>query len=46
MEPHAGDASTEKTDLWILFDDEHVYVTLRCWENRAFVVKANRLFRL
>jgi hypothetical protein len=30
MEPHAGDASTEKTELWILFDDENVYVTFRC----------------
>jgi hypothetical protein len=33
MEPHAGSPATEKTELWILFDKDNVYVTFRCWES-------------
>jgi hypothetical protein len=33
MEPHAGLPATEKTELWILFDDKNVYVAFRCWES-------------
>lgn len=44
MEPHAGLPATEKTELWILFDDENVYVTFRCWETypERMVVKEMR----
>src|SRR6516225_5436694 len=34
MEPHSGSPATEKTELWILFDDKNVYVAFRCWETR------------
>jgi hypothetical protein len=33
MEPKAGSPATEKTELWILFDEANVYVTFRCWES-------------
>jgi hypothetical protein len=33
IEPKAGSPSTEKTELWILFDEANVYVTFRCWES-------------
>ena len=45
MEPHAGDASTEKTELWILFDDEDVYVTFRCWESHPERMVVNEMRR-
>ena len=45
MEPHAGDASTETTDLWILFDDEYVYVTFRCWESHPERMVVNEMRR-
>ena len=33
VEPVAGTAATEPTDVWIFFDDEHVYLAARCWES-------------
>ena len=32
MEPKAGEPSSEKTDVWISFSDEFVYVSVRCWD--------------
>jgi len=31
--PVAGRPSSERTDVWITFDDENIYVTCRCWES-------------
>ncbi len=31
-EPHAGEPSTQDTDVWVMFDSENVYVSVRCWE--------------
>jgi hypothetical protein len=45
MEPHAGQVATEKTDLWIFFDDERVYVTFRCWESRPDRMVVNEMRR-
>ena len=33
-EPDLGKPSTEKTDLWVLFDDNNIYVSVRCWETQ------------
>ena len=33
QEPHEGQPATEKTELWVLFDDETLYVAARCWES-------------
>ncbi|MGI9627075.1 MAG: DUF5916 domain-containing protein [Longimicrobiales bacterium] len=30
--PNAGSPSSERTDVWISFDDENLYVTCRCWD--------------
>ncbi len=30
--PTAGAPSSERTDVWVMFDDTHVYVTCRCWD--------------
>ena len=45
-EPVEGAPATEKTDLWILFDDEHIYVSARCWaENPELELVANDMRR-
>ena len=44
-DPHPGEIATEKTDLWLLFDDEHIYVTCRCWETRPDRIIANEMRR-
>lgn len=30
--PVAGNPSSERTDVWVAFDDDNIYVTCRCWE--------------
>jgi hypothetical protein len=30
--PLPGEPSTERTDVWVSFDDANVYVTCRCWD--------------
>ena len=30
--PDNGQPATEDTDVWVMFDDENVYVTARCWD--------------
>ena len=32
QEPHEGEPATEKTEAWVFFDDENVYVSARCWD--------------
>tara|TARA_B100001123_G_scaffold450199_1_gene619145 strand:- start:3796 stop:6684 length:2889 start_codon:yes stop_codon:yes gene_type:complete len=31
-EPDEGAPATERTEVWLLFDEENVYVTFRCWD--------------
>jgi hypothetical protein len=33
VEPNVGAVETEKTELWLLFDDDNVYVVFRCWDS-------------
>ena len=33
-EPELGKPATEKTDVWVLFDDDNIYVSVRCWETQ------------
>ncbi len=32
-EPVEAEPATEKTEVWILFDDDNVYLVARCWES-------------
>jgi Domain of unknown function (DUF5916) len=32
QEPREGEAATEKTDTWVFFDDENLYISARCWD--------------
>jgi len=31
--PRFGEPQTERSDVWVLYDDENVYVTCRCWDS-------------
>ncbi|MCA1585819.1 MAG: carbohydrate binding family 9 domain-containing protein [Acidobacteria bacterium] len=33
QEPAEGTPATERTDMWVFFDDDHVYVGARMWES-------------
>jgi hypothetical protein len=33
-DPQEGAPASERTEVWILYDRENVYVTARCWESR------------
>ena len=45
QEPDEGAAATEKTDAWVYFDDDNVYVSARCWETRPERRVANEMRR-
>ena len=34
MEPNGGQPATEKTEVWVFYDDDHVYVAFRAWESQ------------
>ncbi len=44
-DPIEGAPATERTDVWLLFDDEHVYVVARCWETRPDLRIASEMRR-
>jgi Domain of unknown function (DUF5916) len=33
QEPQEGEPATERTEIWILFDDENFYLSARCWDS-------------
>ena len=33
QEPHEGEPATERTDIWIFFDDKNLYIVARCWDS-------------
>ena len=45
MEPVEGEMATEKTESWLFFDDDNLYVTFRCWESRPDALVANEMRR-
>ena len=45
QEPHEGEPATEKTEMWLAFDDRNVYVSFRCWESEPDQVIANEMRR-
>ncbi len=32
-EPDEGAVATEQTEVWVLYDDEHIYLSGRCWDS-------------
>ena len=45
QEPRSGEPATEKTEIWILFDDTNVYVAARCWDSQPERAIANEMRR-
>jgi hypothetical protein len=45
IEPRAGELATEQTEVWVMFDDEHIYVSVRCWESRPDRMVLNEMRR-
>ncbi len=45
QEPNEGAPATEDTDLWVLFDDKHIYIAARCWDSQADLIMANEMRR-
>jgi hypothetical protein len=44
-EPNVGEPATEKTEAWLFFDDENLYVSARCWDSRPGSWIANEMRR-
>ena len=45
QEPREGEPATEKTEAWILFDDENLYIAARNWDSHPEREIANELRR-
>ena len=33
QEPREGEPASERTNVWLLFDDRNIYVSARCWDS-------------
>jgi uncharacterized protein DUF5916 len=45
QEPEEGAPATEKTEVWLAFDADNVYVSFRCWESQPDQMIANDMRR-
>jgi hypothetical protein len=45
MEPAGGQPATEKTDVWVSYDQSHIYVSMRAWESHPERMIANEMRR-
>lgn len=45
QEPHEGEPATERSDVWIFFDDTNVYVSARLWNSNPEHLIANEMRR-
>ncbi len=45
QEPLEGEPATERTDLWVFFDDENIYVSGRNWDSHPERIMANEMRR-
>ncbi len=44
-DPRSGAPATEKTDVWVLFDEDNVYVSARCWDEHPERIAGNEMRR-
>ena len=44
-EPVSGLSPTEQTEVWVFFDRDQVYVSVRCWESHPERMVANEMRR-
>ncbi len=45
QEPNEGQPASERTEAWILFDEDNVYVSARCWDTQPERRVANEMRR-
>jgi hypothetical protein len=45
QDPREGAPATERTEVWVLFDDRNLYVAARCWDSQPEKMVANELRR-
>jgi hypothetical protein len=45
MEPQAGQPGSEKTEVWVFYDKDNVYVSFRAWESQPDRRVANEMRR-
>src|SRR5262245_21360924 len=45
QEPDEGAAASERTEAWIFFDDDNIYVSARCWDSHPERMVANEMRR-
>ena len=45
IEPEDGAPATEKTEMWVAFDDDNLYVTFRCWHSQMDRLVAKEMRR-
>ncbi|MGE0703136.1 MAG: hypothetical protein AB7P22_04275, partial [Vicinamibacterales bacterium] len=45
QDPDEGAPATEKTEAWIVFDDENIYVAGRCWDSQPERMIVNEMRR-
>ena len=45
QEPNEGAPATERTDTWIFFDDDTIYIAARCWDSQPERMVANEMRR-
>ena len=45
VEPDGGQAATERTETWIAFDDDYVYVSFKVWDSRMDTLIATEMRR-
>ena len=44
-EPQAGALATEQTDVWLFYDEDHVFVGIRAWDSQADNLVATEMRR-
>ena len=45
VEPQGGAQATEQTEVWLTYDEENVYVSVRCWDSDPARMVANEMRR-
>ena len=45
VEPDGGQAATERTEAWVAFDDNYVYVSFRVWDSQMETLIATEMRR-
>jgi hypothetical protein len=45
QEPSAGEPATERTEIWLFFDERNVYISFRCFDSRPDRIVANEMRR-